>query len=155
MTTPLPTDLHALIADPATVKVLVTTDAEATPHAAVTDFLALADDGSILCFEPLESSRSNRNLVRAIWFDRKVAIALAAPDGRRFELTGRPLRSLIAGPVFQCHYEAFTAAHPGADLAAVWVIAIDSVTDLDFDRARRQEEATHFFFRHLDRIAIQ
>jgi hypothetical protein len=61
---------------------------------------------------------------------------------------------LVAGPKFQAHYVAFRAARGDVDLAAVWVLAFDEIEDLDFDAAREREEAEHFFFRHLDRIAI-
>lgn len=144
-----------LIDDPTAAKVLVTTDESGTPHAAVTDFLQTAGDGTILYLEPLESSASNRNLVRSIWYDRKVAIALRGADGRSFQIKGRPVRTHVAGPVFQRHYVALQERHGDIDLAAVWVIQPEAVHDEEFGRAKAHEEATRPFFRHLDRIAKQ
>lgn len=155
MTVSLPAEVADLIADPTATKVLVTTDEDGTPHAVVTDFLQIAADGTILYLEPLESSASNRNLVRGIWYDRKVAIALKGAGGASFQVKGRPVRTHVAGPVFQRHYENFQEQHGDVDLAAVWVIQPEAVHDEDFGRAKSHEEATRPFFRHLDRIAKQ
>ncbi|PWC45843.1 pyridoxamine 5'-phosphate oxidase family protein [Azospirillum sp. TSO22-1] len=151
----LSAEVADLIADPTAAKVLVTTDEDGTPHAVATDFLEIAGDGTILYLEPLESSASNRNLVRSIWYDRRVAIALKGADGRSVQIKGRPVRTHVAGPVFQRHYVDFQERHGDIDLAAVWVIRPEAVHDEDFGRAKAHEEATRPFFRHLDRIAKQ
>jgi hypothetical protein len=148
-------DYLDLLESPESAKVLVTTSQDGSPHAAITDFLRKGPDGSILYLEPLESSLTNKNLVRAIWFDGRVAIALSHPDGRRVELRGRPERALIAGPYFQEHYQALQEQYGDIDLAAVWVILIEHVANHEFLAVQRREEQNHFFFRHLDRIAVQ
>ncbi|TBW36263.1 hypothetical protein EYW49_14245 [Siculibacillus lacustris] len=131
----------------------MTTDEDGTPRPAVSDFIAPGDGGTLLYFEPLESSKTQRNLTRAIWFDRPVSVVVVAADGRRFTARGRPQRAVIAGPRFQAHYAAFRADRGDVDLAAVWVIDVTGVEGLDLGADIATEERERPFFRHLDRIA--
>lgn len=149
----LPSEVVDLINDQSAVKVLITTSETGTPHAVVTDFLENGENGTILYLEPLESSLSNKNLVGSIWFDRALAIALSSSNRQRFQVTGRPIRAYVAGPVFQRHYDAFRERFGDVDLAAIWVIKPEAVEDQDFARAKRRQEATRPFLQHLDRIA--
>ena len=73
----------SLLDDDATVKVLATVDGDGAPHAVVKRSLHAAADGRrILYLELLETSETNRNLVRAIWYGGSVAITLAGSGGR-------------------------------------------------------------------------
>jgi len=68
----------------------------------------------------LETSRTNRNLVRSIWYDRRVAILSRArtaliPD------QGLPVRAHVSGPVFQKHYSEVARPPRRRGPAAVWV----------------------------------
>jgi predicted pyridoxine 5'-phosphate oxidase superfamily flavin-nucleotide-binding protein len=153
MTLSLPDDVIALLDAADTVKILATVDADGTPHAVEKQSLHAADDGTIHYLERLESSATNRNLVRAIWFDATVAIALRGSDGRTVQIKGRPVKAHITGPLFQSHYVRLREREGDADLAAVWVIEPTLVADQDLARRRAAEEAAHPTFIHLDRIA--
>ena len=129
MTVTLDQDVIDLLNDPATVKVLATVDGDGAPHAAIKRSLHLAGDGKLHFRELIESSATNRNLVRALWFDRAVSILLYAPDGRSVLIKGRPVKTHITGPLFQRHYQEVRARLGDVDLAAVWVIVPVSVSD--------------------------
>ncbi len=153
MTATLTPEIIGLLNDPATTKVLTTVDANGAPHAVVKHSLHAGEDGTIHYLELLESSATNRNLVRGIWFDGKVSIALVAKDGRSVQIKGRPVKNHIAGPLFQRHYQRVRAELGDVGLAGIWVLEPDQVIDQSFAARQAEEEARHPTFIHLDRIA--
>jgi len=155
MTAHLTTEIIGLLKDEETTKVLVTLGADGFPHAVVKQSLQPGEDGAIFFLEFLESSRTNKNLVRSIWFNKKVAILISGKDGRSFQIKGAPLKTHIAGPVFQQHYAATRDKLGDVDLAAVWIIEPEEIIDETFATRKAQEEAAHPFFNHLDRLARQ
>lgn len=148
-------DLVALINDPRTTKLLATVDSEGTPHVVFKDSLHVpAETGDatneIHLLEFLESSTTGKNLVRSIWFDRPLSIALRGADGREIQIKGRAVRLHHSGPLFQQHYTRLLERD--IDLAGVWVIAPESVSDQHPEHRRAEEAAAHPGFIHLDRI---
>src|SRR5690349_14028833 len=113
-------EVQALLADPATVKVVATTDENGAPYVTASPFLQVADNGRLIHLELLETSTTNRNLVRSLWFDRPLAVTLIAGDGRSYVLKGKPVKALITGPLFSHHYRQVRAVLGDVDLAAVW-----------------------------------
>jgi hypothetical protein len=154
MTDLLSPKLRELIADNSTVKIVATVDGDGRPHAVLKASLHVADDGRLHYLEKIETSATNRNLLRALWFGGGVAIALVAPDGRSVQIKGRPIKIHITGPLFLRHYQELRARDGDADLAAVWVIEPDEVIDQDLAARRAEEEARHPSFVHLDRLAV-
>lgn len=153
MTTPLPADIIALLNDETTTKALATVDTQGVPHVDIPYALLAGDDGTFLYLELLESSQANRNLVRSIWFDAPLAIVLRAKDGRSVHIKGTAIKIHITGPLFQHHYSAVRARLGDVDLAGVWVIRPDEITDQSFATAFSREAAEHPVFIHLDRLA--
>ena len=143
-----------LIEDNNTTKVLATLDADGFPHAVVKQSLHTGEDGNLLYLELLESSLTNRNLVRSIWFNQKVSIALWGKNGQSYQIKGKPVKTHITGPLFQKHYLAVRERLGDVELAAIWVIEPEEVVDESFARRKAEEEAAHPFFRHLDRLAV-
>ena len=150
---PLPPFVEALLADPTTQKALATVGPDGSPHITVPETLLLADDGTLHYLEPYESSDTNRNLVRSIWFDGQVAITLKGTNGRDLHIRGTPVKVHITGPLFQKHYQAIRARGDDGDLAGVWVIRPDDVTEESPQALRIRERARHPDFIHLDRLA--
>ncbi len=142
-----------LLRDTTTFKVLATTGKDGVPHVVVKRTLHLGEDGNLVYLELLESSQTNKNLVRSIWFDRKVAVAIGGKDGESYQIIGKPVKALITGPVFQHHYASIRERLGDVDLATVWIIEPEKVTDQSFSARRREEEALHPTFAHLDRLA--
>jgi hypothetical protein len=119
-------DLAALLRDDRTTKVLATVDADGTPHAVVKQSLAVDADGNLVHLELLESSRTNKNLLRALWFGGRVAVTVRCGDAS-WQIKGRPVRAHVAGPVFQREYARIRRARR-RDLGAVWIIEPDEAT---------------------------
>ena len=98
MAAQLTQEQRALINDPETHKVLATLDESGAPHVVFKQSLYVSEEGNIHYLELLESSRTNRNLVRAIWFDRKVSIVVKGGDRQSFQVKGQPIEVHISGP---------------------------------------------------------
>ena len=145
--------LH-LLEDPTTTKVVATTDEFGIPYAITSSFLQASDKGELVHLELLEKSATNRNLLRSLWFDKKVSVTLSASDGRSFVIQGKPVRALISGPVFRGHYEKVRALLD-ADLAAVWLIETEEVVNETFAKRKLEEEAHFPFSVHLDRLVVE
>ena len=80
----LTAEILQLLEVPTTTRVLATTDEFGTPYAIASSFLQAGDGGELVHLELLEKSTSNRNLLRSLWFDKKVSLTLVAADGRCF-----------------------------------------------------------------------
>lgn len=144
-----------LLKDPESIKIVATIDADGVPHAVVKGSLTAIDGETIAFSEGLETSVSNKNLVRSIWFNGKVAVNVTK-GLVSYQIKGRPYKCLIAGPIFK---EFFLRARekrgPDADIATVWLITVEEIRN-ESPRLRREEEETKrpYFNRHLDRESI-
>jgi hypothetical protein len=149
----LPGEIISLLSAPDTVKILSTTDALGSPHSAVKKSLRTDDDGNLLYLELIESSDTNSNMTRGLWFGRRVSILLAGPDAS-WQIKGTPDRCLVAGPFFEECYKEIREKLGDVDLAAVWVITPEEVRNESFAARFTEESAAHPMFLHLDRIAV-
>lgn len=144
-------DLVQLFDAPGTVKLLTTVDEFGTPHTVAKDTLSI-DASNIIYLESLESSRTNRNLVRSIWFDRKVSITLVGTDQRSYQIKGIPVRARVSGSEFQRQYLALRNRYGDVELGAIWEIAPDEIINESFAVRCKEEEIDHPYIIHLDRI---
>jgi predicted pyridoxine 5'-phosphate oxidase superfamily flavin-nucleotide-binding protein len=142
-----------LLADQETVKILATTDQDGEPHAVIKQTLHLGEDGNLVILELLESSHTSKNLLRSIWFQRRVAVTLWGKNGENYQIKGKPVRNIITGPVFQKHYTAIRERLGDTDLAGIWIIEPEEVVEETYRVRRAAEEAAHPYFTHLDRLA--
>lgn len=142
-----------LFNDPDTIKVLGTVDENGVPHVVVKQSAHIADDGNIHYLELIKSSRSNANMVRAIWFDGTVSFTAIADSARSVQIKGKPIKAHITGALFQEHYERLRQRRPDTDLAAVWVIKPEIVQDQNPALRRAMEAEKHPHFVHLDQLA--
>ncbi len=145
-------EVTRLLQDESTVKVLTTVDEHGAPHSVVKGSLTLDDDGNLIVLELLESSRTNRNLVRSIWYDRKVSVLLKGTGTVSYQIKGVPVKAHVAGPVFQKHYVAIRKRLGDVDLSTVWVIKPEEVINESPSVRRDEEQAKHPVFIHLDRL---
>jgi hypothetical protein len=146
--------LH-LLDQPTTNKVVATTDEFGRPYAVASPFLHAGPEGELVHLELLEKSSTNRNLLRSLWFDKKVSVTLAGPDGASYVIQGRPVKSLISGPIFRRHYQNVRTLLGDADLAAVWLIVPEVVVNETYAVRKEEEEERFPFSVHLDRLAVQ
>ena len=153
MAAELTQEIKELFASPDTTKVLATLDERGFPHVVVKQSLQVGEDGNLLYLELLESSRTNKNLVRSIWYDRNVSVTIKGKAGESFQIKGKPVKAHITGPLFLQHYRAVRERLGGVDLAAVWVIEPEEVINESFRVRLAEEEGAHPVFMHLDRLA--
>ncbi len=148
------TELADVLAKEDTVKLLVTTDEQGIPHAVVKKSLRLdSDTNRLLYLELLESSQTNKNMVRSIWFNRVVTVAVIGAQGESYQIKGRPIKAIVSGHAFRKYYSLVREKKPEADLAAVWVIEPVEIIDERFSVRLQQETAAHPYFQHLDQLA--
>ena len=142
-----------LLVDNATVKVLATVDELGFPHAVGGVALHAGENGNLLYLEHVESSLTNKNLTRSIWFNGNVAIALSNGSGTSIQIKGKPVKNHITGPLFLKYYREIRQEQGNVNLAAVWEIEPEQIIDENRELRVVDEEKEHPFFTHLDRIA--
>jgi len=143
-----------VVADPNSLKVVSTLNGDGTIHSAPKGTLTVNAAGQLEYLEVLEASRSYQNTVRCIWFDKKVTVLVIGSDKKAFEIVGTVRRILTAGRQFEDAYNTFLERR-GRGISAVIQIDIESITDLDIAKGIERQEREHFFFTHLDRLAVQ
>lgn len=153
MSVTIPEEVARLFNDPDTTKVIATVDEHCIPHLAVKQSLQVDEQGRLLYTELLESSRTNRNLVRSLWFGKSVSVIVRGAGDRSWQVKGRPVRTHITGPLFRKHYQEIRAVLGDVDVAAVWVIEPEEVIEGNYFRRRDEEERRFPYFNHLDRLA--
>jgi len=153
MATKLDQKIIELLSRDDSTKVLATVNEQGYPHAAATPFIRVDDDGNLLYLELVESSLTQKNLVRSIWFDKKVSISVSDNFGQSWQVKGKPVKTLITGPVFLQHYREVRQRLGDVDLSAVWVIEPEEVINENLLVRHAEEEKAHPLFRHLDRLA--
>ena len=101
----------------------------------------------------LESSQTNRNMLRGLWFDQDVAVSLRGKDGASYQIKGKPARYVITGPLYKQFFLAMRERMgPDGDIAGVWVITPEEVKNESFSVRKQEEEEKHPYFRHFDRL---
>jgi hypothetical protein len=149
---PLSPELVALIRRDDTIKIVATVDERGVPHAVRKGSLTVDEAGKMLFVELIESSRTGRNLLRGLWFEKSCSILVLGPDDEAYEIEGTPLNVHISGPVYQHAYVQYKLRYPGSDPAAVWVIRPDRVVDQSWSVRMAEEHQRHPQFLHLDRL---
>ncbi|MDR3134959.1 MAG: hypothetical protein LBU69_02560 [Deltaproteobacteria bacterium] len=140
--------------DRRTVKALGTVDSSGAPRLAVKESLRLNGDGLLEYDEIIETSRTNANALRALWFGGTVSVLLLTAEGRSFLINGRPTRTIVSGSAFQERYQALRKTGLDTDLGAIWVIEPLSLEETTLEKRRQEEEAKHPLIRHLDRLVV-
>jgi hypothetical protein len=152
MATKLNKEIIALLGSDDSTKVLATVNEQGYPHAAAKPYILVDDDGNLLYLELVESSLTQKNLVRSIWFDQKVSISVSGKNGQSWQIKGKPVKTLITGPVFLHHYQDVRQRLGDVGLSAVWVIEPEEVINENILVRHAEEELAHPVFRHLDRL---
>jgi hypothetical protein len=141
-----------LINDRSVTKVIATLDEHGAPYAVISEFLQLGENGQLVHLELLEKSASNRNLLRSLWFEKKISVTLYAASGESYVIAGRPVKAHISGPVFRHYYQQVRSAIADGDLSTVWLIEPEEVVDETYTTRKQQEEEQFPFTVHLDRL---
>ena len=149
----IPEQLAVILQSTGTVKLLITTDEQGVPHAVVKSSLQLDDANNLVYFEFLESSQTNKNMVRSIWFDRTVSVTVVGENSESYQIKGRPIKAIVSGQVFRKYYQQVQQGNSENDLAAVWLIEPQQIIEQSLPVRQRQETENRPYFKHLDRLA--
>ena len=131
---------------------IATASEDGTPHLEENARIRLDEDGRLEILELDEYSLTNRNLVRSIWFAKRVAVLVRTGE-TAVKAVGKPYKAIITGPRFEAHYRAIQEESADAELSTVWLIDIEAVTDERPEARRVRDNAGRLPLTHLDRIA--
>jgi predicted pyridoxine 5'-phosphate oxidase superfamily flavin-nucleotide-binding protein len=145
-------EISALLDREDTLKVLTTVDEQGVPHTVPKGSLRLGKDGDLILLELVESSRTNRNLIRSLWYDRTVSILLVGSNKDAYQIRGLPVKTYVSGPIYQKEYDAVRERLGDVDLAAVWIIRPHEVLNQSPSIRQKEERELHPLFAHLDRL---
>jgi len=143
-----------IVADSSSLKIVSALNENGTIHSAPKGSLKVNASGQLEYIEVLESSSSYKNVIRSLWFDKKVTVLVISADKRTYEIIGNVKRILTSGRYFEDAYNSFLEKR-GRGIAAVIQIEVESINDLDISKRIERQEREHFFFTHLDRLAVQ
>lgn len=147
--TQLSQELLELIHDRSATKVIATLDELGAPYAVASPFLQLGEDGQLVHLELLEKSETNRNLLRSLWYEKKIVISVG-----NFVIRAVPVKAHICGPLFRQYYEQVRSVIDDADLSTVWLIEPQEVIDEKYATRKQHEEEQFPFSVHLDRLTV-
>ena len=147
----IPEELKKLLEMPGTVKVLGTVDDKGIPHVVLKDSMKLLDDGTFAYAEDLDSSESNKNMVRSIWFDKFVSINISKGE-KSYQIIGKPKKCLITGPLFK-EFLIRERAGNDSDIQSVWIITPLEVRNQSRIERRKEESSKKPYLNfYLDRL---
>lgn len=147
-------ELKEILADKDTIKVLASVDTEGIPHVVAKGSITLSEDKTqIIYLELLEGSKTNKNLIAGLWFNKKVAINVISKERKSYQIKGTPVKTLVAGRVYEEYYKKAQERNPKNDLAAVYYIDIEEIINESYPVRLEEEQRKHPLYIHLDRIA--
>jgi hypothetical protein len=152
MSTVSTADLREILEAPGTRALIATVDEEGVPHLEEKLNVHLDSQGQVIVPEEGEYSRTNLNLVRSLWFNRKAVLHLLGTR-RRFEVVLRPHKVHISGPVFESYYLKALEKPESNGLSGVWVLRPETVTEETPEVRTKRENEGRLPLIHLDRIA--
>lgn len=147
-------ELADRINSPSSVKVIGTIGKNGIPHVVFKGSIHVNEEGQLVLYEILESSRNGQNLVYSIWFDKKVVISVLDQGQNSYEIVGHPARCISCGKEFEKVYKEVRAKKGDIDLSAIWIIEPEEVRNETFDVRRQEEENSFPIVKHLDRLRI-
>lgn len=140
-----------ILKQPETLKSIATVSREGIPHVAYKGTLRAFED-TLIYYDLIQSSQTNKNLVHAIWFEKKVAINLLSKDRRSFLIIGTPEKCVTCGKEFEQVYEQIRSGRGDVDLNAIWYIKPESIKEQTFAVRFREEEEKYPVIKHIDRL---
>jgi DNA-directed RNA polymerase subunit N (RpoN/RPB10) len=147
--------LREIINEGSTLKVVASVDKNGVPHVVFKGSLHINEDGNIVFYELLESSRNEQNFVYSIWYDKKVAVNVLDKDKNSYEIIGKPVRCITCGKQFEIVYQNVRNKLGDVDLAAIWIVEPEKVTNESYAVRLKEEEENYPIIHHLDRLVKQ
>lgn len=148
----LPEKYYEIFLNKNAIKVISTIDPEGTPHVVIKNSLTVDSSGRIVFLELLEASVTNKNMVRSLWFNKKISILVF--DGKQsIQVKGTTVKILVAGSVYEEYYQQVQSRCEDDDLAAVYYIDVEEVLDETYGERKKIYENRHPLYMHIDRLA--
>jgi len=148
-------ELIEIINTRAVFKALASIDKNGRPHVVFKGSLHANEEGLLVYYELLESSRSNQNLVHSIWFDKYVAVNVVTQEGESYEILCKPKRSLTSGREFEKAYTDLIEKRPNDDLGAIWILEPYEVTNETYAVRKKEQNDTYPIIDHIDKYIPQ
>jgi hypothetical protein len=142
----------SIINDPSTVKAVGTISKNGVPHVVYKGSVHVDEEGRLVLYELLESSRNGQNLLYSIWFDKKVAVSILDAEKNSYEIVGHPVRCITCGKEFEEVYKKLRTKLGDVELASIWIIEPEEIQNETFDIRKREEETAYPVICHLDRL---
>jgi hypothetical protein len=155
--TKLPEEIIDVLKDPATIKFLVTNDENNVPHIVYKQSLTALDADFIAYMEFLETSNTQKNMLRSLWGKKIISIGIFNPKTNlSYQIKGEPYKFLEDGPIWDQFLEKVWREMPDVDPAGVWIIKPKEVINHNFTLRREEEEkrfipSFSFWMRYLGR----
>ena len=146
-------ELRRLIEDRESIKVVSSINREGIINSAPKGSLEISGKDELTYVEILESSKSYRNIVYSIWFDKKISILIVGKDRESYQIQGSVKKILTCGTEYEEYYRKYQGAR-GFDIAAVVKIKIEDINDLNLVKGIEKQKKEHPFFSHYDSISI-
>jgi hypothetical protein len=151
-------ELIDIIQDDKSIKMIATVDEEGFPHVVQREDFKVLEDESIVFAEWRESSLTNSNLVRAIWFGGRAALFVSFVSNNKnvsYQIKGIPVRFDYVSSLYREFYAAARKKYGGdSDITGLWYIKPIEIRNENPTVHRKEEETIHPYFRHLDRDSI-
>jgi hypothetical protein len=129
-TSTLDPKLIELLESPDSVKIIATLDADGSPCLAINASVASLNGVTIVLSERLETSRTSKNLVRSVWYDKPVTL-LALNASSAFEIRAETYRCLAVGDIYSVMLTRARALYgAAADIAAAWELMPKTCRDI-------------------------
>lgn len=133
-------------------KILATVGKDGIPHVVVKENLFI-ENNNIVYLELLEGSKTNKNMIYSLWFEKEVAINVFSNNGISYQIKGIPVKTIIAGPIFEKYYNYVTQIDEANDLAAIYYIEIKDIINETYEVRRTEHTERHPLYMHIDRLA--
>lgn len=119
-------DVRRLINAEGAIAAIATTGEAGAPHVVYKTVHAL-DAQTLAVAEVVETSESGKNMLRALWEDRRVAVNVLEPaTARSVQLKGAVTEYVFFGPVFETMFERLDPLTK-TGVAGVWLVHVDEV----------------------------
>ena len=133
-------ELMDALNDPETTKVLGTTDEDGCPHVVFKGSLIALDDGNIAYAELIETSLTQKNMLRNFWNKKPVAISVLNQKKKvNYQIKGEAYKFHIEGPVWDQFLERIWSRMPDANPSGVWEIIPLEVINQDYEIRLKEE----------------
>jgi len=139
----LPQELMDALKEKDTIKVLTTFDENGVPHTVLKDSITALDEKRLAYMELIETSMTQRNMLKNFWRREVKPISIAVINRRMnlyYQIKGMPDRFLYEGPIWEEMLDRVWAEMPDTNPSGVWIIIPQEIIDERYD-SRLEAEA--------------